>query len=168
MKIRLYSHAELPEDLKQADPAGGAKYVVTLTPDERETLHALTHRGRIAARTLKRAQVLLKADEGEAGPGWTDEQIRAAADVSWSTIARVRRAFVEEGLEAAVWPRPQPPRPPSKMDGANEAHLVALTCSAPPAGRERWTVRLLADRFVTLEGDAISHETVRQILKKTR
>ena len=147
--------------------------MVTLTPEERETLHALTRRGRIAARTLKRVQVLLKADEGEAGPGWTDEQIRAATDASWSTIARVRRTFVEDGLEAAVWPRPQPPRPPSqigkmgKMDGANEAHLVALTCSAPPAGRERWTLRLLADRFVTLDGEAVSHETVRQILKKT-
>ncbi len=168
MKIQLFSQADLPEDLKRADPAGSAKYVVTLTPEEREALHDLTRRGRIAARTLKRAQVLLKADEGEAGPGWTDEQIRSATDVSWSTIARVRRTFVEDGLEAAVWPRPQPTPPPSKMDGANEAHLVALTCSAPPAGRERWTLRLLANRFVTLEGEAISHETVRQILKKTR
>lgn len=168
MKIRLLSRDELPDDLKCADPAGTAKYMVALTADERATLQDLTRRGRIAARTLKRVQVLLQADDGEAGPGWTDEQIRTATGASWSTIARVRRTFVEEGLDAAIWPKPPPPRPPTKMDGANEAHLVALTCSAPPEGRERWTLRLLADRFVTLEGEDISYETVRQILKKTR
>lgn len=168
MKIRLLSHDELPDELKDADPAGSAKYVVTLTPDERASLQDLTRRGRIAARTFKRVQVLLQADESEDGPRWTDQQIRTATGASWSTIARVRRTFVEEGLDAAVWPQPPPSRPPTKMDGANEAHLVALTCSTPPDGRERWTLRLLADRFVTLEGEDISYETVRQILKKTR
>jgi hypothetical protein len=79
----------------------------------------------------------------------------------------VRRALVEEGLDAALYPRRPAPRLPAKIDGANEAHLIALACSAPPAGRERWTLRLLAERFVTLEGEPVSYETVRRTLKKT-
>ena len=150
-------------------PAGGlpAKYHVTLTEEERTRLEALTHHGRIAARTLRHAWILLKADTGPAGPAWSDVQIRTAFGVGWSTIARVRRALVEEGLEAALYPRRPAPRLPAKIDGANEAHLIALACSTPPAGRERWTLRLLAERFVTLEGEPVSYETVRRTLKKT-
>ena len=150
-------------------PPGGlpAKYHVTLTEEERTRLEALTQHGRIAARTLTHAWILLKADTGPAGPAWSDTQIREAFGVGWSTIARVRRALVEDGLDAALYPRRPAPRLPAKIDGANEAHLIALACSAPPAGRERWTLRLLADRFVTLEGEHISYETVRRTLKKT-
>jgi transposase len=151
-------------------PPGGlaAKYHVTLTEEERTRLEALTQRGRIAARTLKHAWILLKADASPGGPAWSDAQIRAAFGVGWSTIARVRRALVEDGLDAALYPKRPPPRQPTKLDGANEAHLIALACGAPPAGHERWTLRLLAERFVTLEGETVSHETVRRALKKTR
>jgi transposase len=144
-----------------------AKYAVTLTEEERTRLEALTQHGRIAARTLTHAWILLKADTGPAGPAWSDTRIREAFGVGWSTIARVRRALVEEGLEAAVYPRRPAPRLPAKIDGANEAHLIALACSAPPVGRERWTLRLLAERFVTLEGEQVLYETVRRTLKKT-
>src|SRR3954465_3106278 len=150
-------------------PPGGlpAKYHVTLTEEERTRLEALTQHGRIAARTLTHAWILLKADTGPAGPAWSDTQIREAFGVGWSTITWVRRALVDEGLEAALYPRRPTPRLPAKIDGANEAHFIALACSAPPAGRERWTLRLLAERFVTLEGERISYETVRRTLKKT-
>ena len=150
-------------------PPGGlpAKYHVTLTEEERTRLEALTQRGRVAARTLMHAWILLKADTGPAGTAWSDAQIRTSFAVGWSTIARVRRALVEEGLDAALYARRPAPRLPAKMDGANEAHLIALACSAPPAGRERWTLRLLAERFVTLEGEPVSYETVRRTLKKT-
>lgn len=149
-------------------PSGGlaAKYHVTLTEEERARLEALTQRGRIAARTLTHAWILLKADASPRGPAWSDAQIRAAFGVGWSTIARVRRALVEAGLDAALYPQRPAPRRPTKLDGANEAHLIALACSAPPAGRERWTLRLLAARFVTLEGEHVSYETVRRALKK--
>src|SRR5215207_547773 len=150
-------------------PPGGlpAKYHVTLTEEERTRLEALTQRGRVAARTLTHAWILLKADTGAAGPAWSDAQIRTAFGVGWSTIARVRRALVEEGVDAALYPRRPAPRLPAKIDGANEAHLIALACSTPPAGRDRWTLRLLAARFVTLEGASVSYETVRRTLKKT-
>ena len=150
-------------------PPGGlpAKYHVTLTEEERTRLEALTQHGRIAARTLRHAWILLKADTGPAGPAWSDAQIRTAFGIGWSTIARVRRALVAEGLEAALYPRRAAPRLPATIAGANEAHLIALACSTPPAGRERWTLRLLAERFVTLEGESVSYETVRRTLKKT-
>jgi transposase len=150
-------------------PPGGlaAKYHVTLTEEERTRLEALTHAGRVAARTLTHAWILLKADAGPGAPAWSDAQIRDAFGVGWSTIARVRRAVVEEGLDAALYPKRPPPRLPTKLDGANEAHLIALACTTPPAGHERWTLRLLAERFVTLEGETISYETVRRALKKT-
>ena len=150
-------------------PPGGlsAKYHVTLTEEERTQLEALTQKGRVAARTVRHAWILLKADVSPGGAAWSDTQIRAAFAVGESTIARVRRALVEDGLEAALYPKPPPARLPVKLDGANEAHLVALACSAPPDGRERWTLRLLAARFVTLEGETVSYETVRRTLKKT-
>jgi transposase len=170
MKFTLIPRAQVADVLDSApQPAGGlpAKYLVTLTAEEREQLQALTHAGRIAARTLKHAWILLKADASPAGPAWCDRAIRTAFDVGWSTIARVRQACVEHGVDAALYPKRPPPRLPSKLDGANEAHLIALACSTPPTGQERWTLRLLAERFVTLEGATISHETVRRALKKT-
>jgi transposase len=170
MRFTLLPREHVAEVLaSEPRPPGGlaAKYHVTLTEEERARLEALTQRGRIAARTLMHAWILLKADASAAGPAWSDGQIRAAFGVGWSTIARVRRALVEAGLEAALYPKRPAPRPPAKLDGANEAHLIALACSAPPEGRDRWTLRLLADRFVTLEGEHVSYETVRRTLKKT-
>jgi transposase len=170
MKFTVLPREQVAEILaSEPRPPGGlaAKYHVTLTEEERARLEALTQRGRLAARTLTHAWILLKAAASAGGPAWSDAQIRAAFGVGWSTIARVRRALVEEGLEAALYPKRPAPRLPAKLDGANEAHWIALVCSAPPEGRERWTLRLLADRFVTLEGEHVSYETVRRTLKKT-
>jgi transposase len=144
------------------------RYCVTLTAEERAELTALVEKGKAAARTLTHARILLKADQSEGGPAWKDEAIVAAFDVSLSTVSRVRQAFVEAGLETALRRRParQPRR--RKLDGVQEAYLIALACSAAPEGHARWTMRLLADRMVRLEYvDAVSHETVRQVLKKT-
>jgi transposase len=143
------------------------KYRVTLTVEERQQLEQLLSKGKAAARRLTRARVLLKVDAGPSGPSWDDEQVREAVEVGLSTVYRVRQDFVESGLEAALEPRPKGHRL-RKLDGDQEAHLIALACSAPPAGRRRWTVRLLAERFVELkEVEGISPETVRQALKKT-
>jgi len=146
------------------------KYRVTLTADERDELERLLARGKADVRTIKHAQILLKADETEGGPGWPDERIAEAFDAGITTVERVRRRFVEEGLASALSPyrggnRIYEP----KLDGAQEAHLIALACSAPPEGRARWTLRLLAQRMVELAYvDTLSHETVRQTLKKMR
>ena len=124
--------------------------------------------GRAAARKRLHAQVLLKADEGEHGPAWPDAAIMKALEVDVRTVERLRQCLVEEGLETALNGRPQARYKSPKLDGVQEAHLVALACSAPPAGRNRWTLRLLADRMVELEYvDTVSYETVRQVLKKT-
>ena len=145
-----------------------AKYIVTLTPDERIMLETLLASGTSAARKLTHARILLKADCAEGGPGWADEQIRDALDVSLPTIHRVRQLFVEDGPEAALDRRTPRGERRRKLDGAQEAHLIAVACGAPPAGQKRWSLRLLADRLVELEVvDAISHETVRDVLKKT-
>src|SRR5512135_407501 len=144
------------------------KYHVTLTDNERRMLRDVLSAGKAPARTLTHARILLKADESGESPAWSDEAIRQALDVGLSTVARVREQFVEEGLEAAR-ERDKPRREYSHLvDGECEAHLVALVCSAPPAGHKRWTLRLLADKLVEREYiDSISHETVRQVLKKT-
>ena len=149
-------------------PAVNKKYVVRLDPGEREGLAELVATGRAAARTLTRARILLKADVGPDGPGWPDAQIAAALDIGTATVERARARLVTEGLGAALRPRrPTAPRR-RKLDGAAEAHLVALACSDPPAGRARWTLRLLAEELVELDVvEAISPETVRQTLKKT-
>lgn len=139
------------------------KYIVTLTEAERTTLRGLLMRGKGAARRLAHARILLKADEGR-----SDEAIVDEVEISRPTVERVRKRFVEEGLEAALDPhRPTTVRP-RKIDGDVEAHLIALACGAPPDGAARWTLRLLAGRLVALEHlDCVSHETVRQALKKT-
>jgi transposase len=149
-------------------PTTHKKYHVTLADDERSILRDLVSAGKGPARTLTHARILLKADERGDGPAWSDEAIRQALDVGLSTVARVRQRFVEEGLEAAL-ERHKPRRDYSHLvDGECEAHLVALTCSAPPMGHQRWTLRLLADKLVECEySDSISHETVRQVLIKT-
>jgi transposase len=144
------------------------KYIVTLTDDERTQLQTLISTGTAAARTLTHARILLKAARRPDGVAATDEEIRAALDVSLATIARVRERCVEEGLEAALLRRSSERPQARKLDGTQEAHLIALHCSPPPDGQARWTLRLLADRLVELEiVDAIAPETVRLTLKKT-
>jgi transposase len=144
------------------------KYIVTLTEEERQMLQEMLSRGKAAARKLMHARVLLKADAAVGGPGWNDEAIAEALEVGRATVERVRKEFVEEGLDAALErhkPRRQYRR---RLDGDGEAHLVALACQEPPEGRSRWTLRLLADRMVQLEYvDQISYQTVRRTLKKT-
>jgi hypothetical protein len=144
------------------------KYSVQLTPEERTALTRLLGSGRHAARTLTHARVLLQTDSGPDGPGWTDKQIRVALGVSGSTIARIRRAFVERGIEAALHRKPSAAPKAKKLDGRAEAHLIALHCSPPPQGRDRWTLALLSDHFVALGvSPPVSDETVRRTLKQT-
>jgi len=146
------------------------RYIVTLTPDEREHLEALTRAGKRSARTITRARILLLADQGEGGPGWEDRRVAEAVGCGQRTVERIRERFVAEGLDAALTAkaRAHPPREPV-LDGAAEARLIALACSATPDGRKAWTLRMLADKLVELEVvEAVSHETVRRTLKKTR
>jgi transposase len=143
------------------------KYRVTLTEDERAMLTTFVTSGTAPARTVTHARILLKADQAAGGPAWTDETIRDALDVGLSTIARVRERFVEEGLESALHRRSGPRLARRLLDGSQEAHLLALACSTPPSGQERWSLRLLADKMVELAYvDEVSHETIRQVLKK--
>ena len=145
------------------------KYLVTLAAEERSQLEGLTAAGKAAAQKLAHARVLLKADQAQGGPAWPDERISEALEVGLSTIARVRRRFVEGGLEAALGRKRQDrPSRPRKFDGRAEARLIALACSQPPEGYAGWSLRLLADRLVELEVvESVSPETVRQVLKKT-
>ena len=145
------------------------KYVVTLEPQERQELRHWVSVGKAAAYKRRHAEILLKADASPDGPGWTDGPIAEAFDVSIRSIEHLRQRFVEEGLEAALVRKKQcRPSVERKLDGRKEAQLIALSCSAPPEGRQRWTLRLLADRLVALDVvDSISYETVRQTLKKT-
>ena len=146
-----------------------AKYSVILTAAQREALEQLIRRGMAPARQLTHARILLKADRGPQGPRWSERQIHEALEVGESTVRRVRQRFVQEGMEAALSRRPQPARPQKRiLDGEQEAHLLALLCGQSPAGQERWTMRLVASKLVELEiVTSVSHETVRQVLKKT-
>jgi hypothetical protein len=144
------------------------KYIVRLTPEEREGLEKTVKKGKGAASRIKHANILLKADAD--GPAWCDERIADAFSVHPLTVRNVRERTVLEGLDAALNPkrRATPPTAPI-LDGAGEARVIALACSTPPEGRTRWTLHLLADKIVELKiADAISHETVRKTLKKTR
>jgi transposase len=143
-----------------------AKYVVRLSEAERAQLAELIARGRVSASVRQRGLILLKADVE--GPAWTDEQIAEVAQVGLSTVHRVRQRCVDEGLEAALQRKPSPQRQYRKLDGVQEAKLVALACSDPPAGRVCWTMQLLADKLVELDiVDSIGREAVRVTLKKT-
>ena len=145
------------------------KYIVRLSQQERETLVKLVRGGKAAVRKITRVRMLLKADAGTGGPGWTDQRIAETLEVGVRTVENLRRRCVEEGLEAAVVDRPRPDRPwQRKLDGVGEAKLIALSCSEPPSGRTRWTLELLGDALVALKvTDSISYETVRRTLKKT-
>ena len=144
------------------------KYIVRLTAEERAELDELIRTGKRAAAVLMHARILLKADAGADGPGWDDGQIAEAVECGTSTVYRVRQACVEEGLAVALFRKKPTGRQYRKLDGVQEAQLVALACGSPPDGRHRWTLRLLADRLVELAVvDSISPECVRVTLKKT-
>ena len=138
------------------------KYKVALTEAERSRLNAVSHRGKASVRTVKRALSLLKADQG-----LRDRELAGVLLINPATVARTRKRYVEEGLESAINDRPRPGRE-RKLDGKQEAHLIAFACSAAPAGHTHWTLRLLAGKVVELEfAESSSLETVRQLLKKT-
>ena len=140
---------------------------IVLDIPQRAQLEEVIRHGESPARRILRAHILLKADEGPGGPGWTDTAIAQAFSVSRTTRCRVRHEFARDGAGVIERRKPRGTRV-HKLDGAQEARLVALTCSAPPQGRARWTLRLLAERFVLLDGGgAVSHEHIRHLLKKT-
>ncbi|SMF94974.1 Homeodomain-like domain-containing protein [Methylomagnum ishizawai] len=144
------------------------RYRVTLTAEERGDLKGLIGSGKGAARKLAHARILLQADEAEGGPGRTDAGIAEALNVDVRTVERVRQRFVEQGIEAALVPKPTDRVYARLLDGEQEARLIALACSEPPGGKPRWTLRLLADRMVELDyAETVSYETVRRTLKKT-
>jgi transposase len=146
-----------------------AKFIVQLSTAERDRLLELIAKGKRSAAVRARARILLKADASESGPAWTDERIAEVVEVSLSTVHRARQSFVENGLEETLERKQPTDRQYRKLDGDQEAYLIATACSTPPAGRTRWTLRLLADKLVALEVvDSISHESVRRTLKKTR
>jgi hypothetical protein len=142
------------------------KYKVELNEEQKQNLEKITSYGTYPARQIKRTHILLKSDTKV---NWSYKQISDAFDVSEVTIAKVRKTFVEQGLEAALQ-RKKPDRDyEHALDGEAEAHLIALACSEPPSGREHWSLRLLQNRFVKLGyADSISHETIRRVLKKTK
>jgi transposase len=143
------------------------KYPVILSEAQREQLKSLIAAGSAPARKLTHARILLKADQSPEGPGWVDEQVADAVEVSQPTVARVRKQYFEEGLEAALNRRPPNRHYQRKLDGEQEARILALACSEPPEGQARWSLRLLADRLVELEVvEDISYQTVRRTLKK--
>jgi transposase len=145
------------------------KYSVILNDTEREELKRLIAAGTAPARKLTHARILLKADQSAEGPGWVDQRVADAVEVSQPTVARVRKQYVQEGLEAALNRRAPNREYHRKLDGEQEARLLALACSEPPEGQARWSLRLLADKLVELEvvEEEVSYQTVRRTLKKT-
>ncbi len=145
------------------------KYIVDLSQAEQKSLKKLTTTGKHAADKINHARILLKADINQENGGYSDESIASAIDISISTRERVRRRFVESGVEAALNYRPGRGRKQKRLDGEGEAHLIAIACSEAPQGRERWTLPMLSDKMVELNYvESISHETVRQTLKKMK
>ena len=144
------------------------KYIVRLHADERNSLQSIVRKGKAAAYKRLNAQMLLKADIASGGSGWKDKDIAETFEVSIKTVERLRKRLCLRGFETCL-EREKGAGRKRKLDGSQEARLMALTCSEPPEGRARWTLRLLADEMVELEYvDALSHETVRQLLKKMK
>lgn len=145
-----------------------SKNSVRLTQEQRQQLEKLVSQGKVPARAMLHAQVLLRTDSGPHGPRWSGPQIAVALGVGSTMIKRIRQRFVQEGLEAAVQRKPQPPRPQKrKIDGEQEAHIIAVLCTEKPEGQERWTLRALRGRVIELEiVETVSHETLRTVLKK--
>ncbi len=143
------------------------KYIVELTSEERKQLQQLVKKGKVPGYKIRHAQMLLKADQGNKGPGWPDVQVAEVFAAHVTTVERLRKRFVEQGLETAL-ERNKRNNYARKLDGDAEAHLIAIACSAPPAGRSEWSLRLLADRLVELSVvDSVSYMTVSRTLKKT-
>ena len=143
------------------------KYRIELTTEEQQELKALVSKGRAAAYKQTHARILLLSDEARKDGGLTDEEVARSLEIASATVERIRRRCVEEGIEAALGRKEQQRRRPKKLDGAAEAHLIALACGEPPQGRVSWTLRLLADRLVECEiVESIHPETVRKTLKK--
>ena len=156
---------EVKCDLQKLMPK---KYIVDLTRSEQKSLKKLTTTGKQAAYKINHGRILLLADVNQPDGGWSDKAISKALNISTSTIERVRQRFVEEGIDAALSYRQGRGRKQRRLDGEQEAHLLAIACSKPPQGQARWTLRLLADKMVELNHvEFLSHETVRQTLKKT-
>lgn len=144
------------------------KYKVTLTQTERNELLSLIHKGRHNAKTIRNANILLNCDEGEFSNKVTNEVMTKILNVSFRSIDRVKRIFVEDGFEIVLKGKPRQRKYEFKIDGDLEAHLVVLACSEAPVGHVRWSLRLLADKMVELKYiDKVSHETIRRVLKKT-
>jgi hypothetical protein len=145
------------------------KYIVCLTDAERYQLKQIVSSGQAPARKIRRAQILLKSDCSEQGSNWTYQQICEAFGVCQMTVTQVRKSFVTGGLEAALNRKPPDREYERRLDGDGEAHLVALACGEPPDGYERWSIRLLRNKFIQLGYvENISYETVRSTLKKTK
>jgi transposase len=144
------------------------KYPVLLTQTERDDLKGLIASGTAPARKLTHARILLKADQSPEGPGWVDDAVAEAVEVSQPTVSRVRKQYFEDGLQAALNRRAPNREYHRKLDGEQEARLIALACSEPPEGQARWSLRLLADKLIELEivEEEISYQTVRRTLKK--
>ncbi len=145
------------------------KHSIALSKEQRQELEHVLARGVAPARQIMHAHILLKADGSQGGPNWSDEQIQQAFGVGLSTIWRVRKRFLENGLEDALKRRPQPPRPEKRiLNGRHEAYLIALSCGEKPEGREHWSVRLLAHKMVEAGYmQQVGRETIRMTLKKT-
>ncbi len=143
------------------------KYIVELTSEERKQLQQLVKKGKVPGYKIRHAQMLLKADQDNKGSGWPDVQIAEVFAAHVTTVERLRKRFVEQGLEAAL-ERNKRKNYDRKLDGNGEAHLIAIACSKPPTGRSEWSLRLLAERLVELSVvDSISYMTVSRTLKKT-
>ena len=148
---------------------GKQKYPVILTEEQRERLERMIASGVAPARKLTHARVLLKTDQGPHGPGLHDGEIADAVETSQVTVSRIRKQFIEDGLEAALNRRAPRREYRCKLDGEAEAKLIALSCGTPPRGQARWSLRLLANKLVELEiVESISYQTIRRALKKAR
>ena len=145
------------------------RYKVTLTEEEQEQLKAVLSKGKHSSQQYRNACILINSNEGPSGQKIPNEQIAQVLQINTKTVERIKQRFVEEGFEACIDRKPYPKKDPKKADGDFEAHLIALSCSEAPEGYARWSLRMLADKMVELKyADGISHETVRQVLKKTK
>ena len=145
------------------------RYKVTLTEEEQEQLKAVLSKGKHSSQQYRNACILINSNEGPSGQKIPNEQIAQVLQINTKTVERVKQRFVEEGFEACIDRKSYPKKDPKKADGDFEAHLIALSCSEAPEGYARWSLRMLADKMVELKyADGISHETVRQVLKKTK
>lgn len=145
------------------------RYKVTLTKGERDELEAVLAKGKHSSQLYRNSCILLNCDEGGHGERLANEDIARVLQISTKTVERLRKRFVEEGFGACIQRKAYPKKGAAKADGDFEAHLIAISCSRAPEGFARWSLRMLADKMVELEHvDSVPHETVRQVLKKTR